>query len=790
MASQTKTKLRKPFRLSPLAAGITLALGICELRVTTAAENPGEPVGTEFQVNNTATAEQTSPAIAMDADGDFVVAWDGYGEIGEDYYGDPIMGFGIFARCYSNSGLPVDTEFPVDTSSTAGFPNAAMDADGNFVVVWDEEGANVYFRRYNERCEAVDNQRVPVNTTISSDLGEPSVAMDADGDFVVAWEGYGEIGEDYYGNPYFGPGIFARCYRNSGLPVDTEFPVDTAGSFEPPDVAMDANGNFVVVWEEGVEFADVYFRRYDESCETVDNQREHATSTTSVNNGEPKVAMDADGDFVVVWEGYGYDYYTGNFNDGVFARRYNEQGVAQETSEFQVNNFTTVNQSPHVAIDADGDFVVAWESYGNGNGNFNVDVFARRYNEQGVAQETSEFQVNNTATGFQSSPTVAMDADGDFAIAFRSLYQDGDSYGIFAQRFTGPEDVDLWVEVNGPLERVDPGGLFNYTFIVTNNHDPVAPTENQSINDAIGVSTGIKTIHTLPEGLSLESFSGNGWNCSQTARTSSQVDCTFSGTLLPATMTVTDLELNFDVMAPAAAEIVTTVTVTGDQYDSNGPNNTDTENTTIRPPDTTPEEDGEDQLEPFVAQTDITPNTVATSNAITVTGIEAEARTPISILDIENINIFDQLDPAYSIDSGPFTSEPGTVANGAEVVVRQTSWSEFSTTTNVTLVIGGVTRTFGVTTIAAPSGSTTTTNPTTEPTDTASTDSPTQPKENTPVQSPVSVTGESTTASSPDATPTSSGGGCTLGGKPAAAGFGWIEMLSLLLMSVFRRRKC
>ena len=62
---------------------------------------------------------------------------------------------------------------------------------------------------------------------------------------------------------------------------------------------MDANGNFVVAWED-VELADVYFRRYNEGCEARDSQRVQANSTS--NGGPPSIAMDADGDFVVAWD--------------------------------------------------------------------------------------------------------------------------------------------------------------------------------------------------------------------------------------------------------------------------------------------------------------------------------------------------------------------------------------------------------------------------------------------------------------------------------------------------------
>jgi len=737
MASATKTKRGRHFRLTPLAVGIGLALGIGQLRVVTAADNPGEPVGAEFQVNNTATNNQATPAIAIDADGDFVVVWQGDGQIGEDGFGAPIIVAGIFARCYSNTSLPLSAEFPIDTSSTAGTPSVAMDADGNFVVAWEDvELADVYFRRYNQRCEARDSQRQQANATTNGGL--PSVAMDADGDFVVAWD------ESYYD-------IYARRYNNLGEAQDDPFIVNTSSGTprRDPSVAMDADGDFVMAWDDYYS-NDIYARRYNSLGEAQD-ESEFIVSPPGEfdSNRAPSVAMDADGDFVVAWEGTR----TLATELILLARRYSADGTPR-ADEFRVTTTTSGQFEPSVALDADGDFVIAWENYYQEI----FDVTAQRYSADGTPQG-GEFLVNTDTADNKSAPSIALDADGDFVIAWDSYLQDGDVLGIYAQRFAGPEDVDLSVVVTDDTDPVDPGGLLNYAFTVTNNHPIVTPSGVAAIDSAIGTSTGINTSHTLPEGLSLNAASGTNWTCTQTARTASQVNCTFSGTLLPGTATTADLTLSFDTTAPAGADITTSVNVTGDQFDADLTNSTDSEPTTVVSPDTQP--DPFEAPNSFVEQTNVAPNTVITSNPITVIGIDAPAT--ISLLGVSGAS--------YSIDGGTFTSEAGTVANGAMVTVRQTSWSDFSTTTNATLVIGGVTDTFSVTTAA--SLDSVTDEP--QPVSVISNEDPSSPA----------------AAAEPGTTSGSSGGGCTLAGnRPLAGGLGWMEMFALLLLALFRKRKC
>ncbi|MDP4028452.1 MAG: DUF1566 domain-containing protein [Gallionella sp.] len=79
----------------------------------------------------------------------------------------------------------------------------------------------------------------------------------------------------------------------------------------------------------------------------------------------------------------------------------------------------------------------------------------------------------------------------------------------------------------------------------------------------------------------------------------------------------------------------------------------------------------------FIAQTGVALSSVATSNTITVAGINSAA----------NISI---VGGTYSINGGCYTSTPGTVSNGDEVTVRQTSSASYNTLTTATLTIGWI----------------------------------------------------------------------------------------------------
>lgn len=88
------------------------------------------------------------------------------------------------------------------------------------------------------------------------------------------------------------------------------------------------------------------------------------------------------------------------------------------------------------------------------------------------------------------------------------------------------------------------------------------------------------------------------------------------------------------------------------------------------------------------ALTNVSPNTVAVSNAFTVTGVDEAV--PIGITG-----------GSYAINGGAYTSSNGIVNKGDTVAVRLTSSTSYSTSKSATLTIGGVSGTFSVTTRSA-----------------------------------------------------------------------------------------
>jgi len=152
-------------------------------------------------------------------------------------------------------------------------------------------------------------------------------------------------------------------------------------------------------------------------------------SYTPSQQGEPAVAADGAGGFVVVWSSWDQD----GSGLGVFGQRFDSSGLPVG-GEFQVNEATTGHQlSPAVAADGAGSFVVSWTSDGQDGSAFGV--FARRFDPAG-APLGHEFQVNSYTPFDQRDSALAAVFGDEFVVAWASESQDGEGFGVFGRRGT------------------------------------------------------------------------------------------------------------------------------------------------------------------------------------------------------------------------------------------------------------------------------------------------------------------------------------------------------------------
>ena len=320
-----------------------------------------------------------------------------------------------------------DTPINIKTQQPNIYPVVATDAAGDYVVVW-ESYQGIVFERFNMYGVAKGGQFV-VNTSGGGSVTDPDVAMDAYGDFVVTWCGPG---------PQDAHGVYARIFDSFGNPTGNQFLVNTYTPGDnniQPKVAMDASGDFVVSWTGYIPAVhnnqqEIYYRRYSFSG-TAENDPTLATAATGKAEINSDVAIDSAGGFVIVWQEMDGSDWDIHYQEFVAANGFAGNG------EFIANTVTADKHTlPSVAMDAAGDqFVIAWQDFGaDGSG---YGVYARRFNAAGVAQGL-ETPVNQTTINWQISPQVSMDSIGNYAVSWTTFGEPGvaNFYSVYARTYS------------------------------------------------------------------------------------------------------------------------------------------------------------------------------------------------------------------------------------------------------------------------------------------------------------------------------------------------------------------
>jgi hypothetical protein len=428
---------------NPLSGGGGIANAVAQPFVA------APPTGQSYQ--GFAESPQT---VAMDAAGDYVLAWSAY-DAGS-------AAWRVDAQLFTPDGTPRTGVLSVSTQAgDQMYPAVAMDAAGNFVVTWaaygaDGDGWAVRARQFDAGGNPLGGEFL-VNQFAAGDQVYPAAARNAAGNFVITWSSQNQDGSGW--------GVYARRYDASGQPLGSEFRVNarTAGDQQNSTVGMDDAGNAVVVWasqgQDGSGWG-VYGRRFDPSGAAVGGEM-RINSYTAGDQRDADVAMDRQGDFIVVWASQGQD----GSGWGVYGQRYDNTGATVD-GEFRANTTTAGDQDlPRVGMGRSGDFLITWSSNGgggaykapglpgqsplNGNSMGSSDqgtstlwgVYAQQYDEGQVAG--GEFRVNTLTGGDNTFSAVAMAPSGRVVAMWNNKSTGGGPGGISSQRYViGADNLD------------------------------------------------------------------------------------------------------------------------------------------------------------------------------------------------------------------------------------------------------------------------------------------------------------------------------------------------------------
>lgn len=270
-----------------------------------------------------------------------------------------------------------------------------------------------------------------INHELKGEQLNPAIAMHKQtGSLVAVWEddssdkdGKGTKGakEDLENHD-----IAGRIFYGGGCEKVAQFTVNstTKGDQMSPDVAMDKNGNFVVVWSDdsdGNGYYEIHMRGFDETGK----ERFKQTRVNSKSDGQqrnPSIAMAPDGHFVIAWE----DESDSSATPQIFIRGFDADGN-QAFADRNVDKLAGVNHHPDIAMADDGSFVVTWDTAASADKDADIQVVAKGFKADGT-DRYDKFTVNTTTAGVQRNPSIGMNAAGVFFIAYEDNYEKVDDF--------------------------------------------------------------------------------------------------------------------------------------------------------------------------------------------------------------------------------------------------------------------------------------------------------------------------------------------------------------------------
>ncbi|HBJ37539.1 MAG TPA: hypothetical protein DDZ51_22845 [Planctomycetaceae bacterium] len=239
-------------------------------------------------------------------------------------------------RRFSADSTPLsDSEFTVDMRSAqqAIESSVAMGADGGFVVAWRDQ-TQIYVQLFDSSNERIGSDQIFEQAFVGPQpivIGTPQVAMGGVGNFVVTWN---DIGGRVRAQSFNANGKSLRMYNVSANGADSR-------------IAMNRDGEFAILWRETTNnVSEVYAMRYNRMGQLVGDR---------VSLGESLIGSEALHDVIIDHDGnLTFSWISG---DGLRLRQFDKWGnLLRKELQPPISSAASVR----LGGTPRGDFVVLW----------------------------------------------------------------------------------------------------------------------------------------------------------------------------------------------------------------------------------------------------------------------------------------------------------------------------------------------------------------------------------------------------------------------------------------------
>jgi len=234
----------------------------------------GLALGDNFRANDdSGDNRQYDPEIASDYNGNFVITW----------YDTRNGGYDVYAQRYLSDGTALGDNFKVNDGAPSAYhdgPSISTDGTGNFVITWTDSrkyDLDIYAQRYSSDGAALSGN-FKVNNHDFGDQDYPSISSDSNGNFIITWSTPVDVNGD----------IYAQRYSSDGTALGDNFKVndgDPSSELLEPSVSTDVNGNVMICWNDGLfsDTSNIFAQRYSNNGSRIGTNFRITTTGTSID---------------------------------------------------------------------------------------------------------------------------------------------------------------------------------------------------------------------------------------------------------------------------------------------------------------------------------------------------------------------------------------------------------------------------------------------------------------------------------------------------------------------------
>lgn len=404
--------------------------------------------------NNSDESGGTATAIA--ADGTYFVAW-----------ADRSSGnYEIYIRRWDGAAW---VEMGAGSATGGGIsrnageslaPSLALDPEGNPVIAWQDKtggDAEIYVRRWDGAVWVEMGDASASGGGISNNVADslsPSLAVNADGNPIVAWNDIGSGDWEVYAKQWNGSAWveIGGSAAGGGISNNTGWSEHTA-------LAVAPDGAPHVTWYDnsGGDW-EIYARKWTGSAwsEIGNSASGGGISDNTTDSRFPSLAFGSDGNPIVTW----YDRIGGDLE--IYVKRWNgaawvEMGSGS-ASGGGISDNSVDSYAPYVVVSPAGVPVIAWMDQNDGD----FDIFVKQWTgaawvELGSGSATSGGISDNDSDSVH--PSMAVAPDGSPVVAWKD-YSGGNAEIYVRRLYTHPSCRTLTTTHTGGGENpaATPGG--------------------------------------------------------------------------------------------------------------------------------------------------------------------------------------------------------------------------------------------------------------------------------------------------------------------------------------------